>query len=83
MRRTAKIISTATAVAALMGALSLAPLCSAYAADDKDKQMTPVEKGKKLTSGDERLEQGQLAVEADRAVGFRWACHCVGSILGP
>jgi sulfur-oxidizing protein SoxX len=31
-----------------MGALSLAPLSSAYAADAKDKQMTPVEKGKKL-----------------------------------
>jgi len=45
MRKTAKIISTATAVAALMGSLSLAPINSAFAAK---KELTPVEKGKKL-----------------------------------
>jgi sulfur-oxidizing protein SoxX len=43
MRKTAKIISTATAVAALMGSLSLAPVQTALAAE-----MTPIEKGKKL-----------------------------------
>ena len=46
MRKTAKIISTATAIAALMGSLSLAPINSAFAADKK--AMTPVQKGKKL-----------------------------------
>jgi len=46
MRKTAKFISTATAIAALMGSLSLAPINSAFAADDK--AMTPVQKGKKL-----------------------------------
>jgi len=46
MRKTAKIISTATAIAALMGSLSLAPVNSALAAEKK--AMTPVQKGKKL-----------------------------------
>ena len=45
MRKTAKIISTATAVAALMGSLSLAPIQSAMAAE---KELTSVEQGKKL-----------------------------------
>lgn len=46
MRKTAKFISTATAIAALMGSLTLAPINSAVAADEK--AMTPVQKGKKL-----------------------------------
>ena len=44
MRKTAKIISTVTAVAALMGSLSLAPIQSAMAA----KELTSVEQGKKI-----------------------------------
>ena len=46
MRNTAKFISTATAIAALMGSLSLAPIGTATAAEKK--AMTPVEQGKKL-----------------------------------
>jgi len=45
MRQTAKIISTVTAVAALMGSLSLAPIQSAMAAE---KELTSVQQGKKL-----------------------------------
>lgn len=67
MRKTAKIISTATAVAALMGSLSLAPVQTALAAD---KEMTPVEKGKKLAF--------------DRKKGNCLACHSIpgGSMAG-
>ncbi len=43
MRKTAKIISTASAIAALMGSLSLAPIQTASAAE-----LTPVEQGKKV-----------------------------------
>ncbi len=43
MRNTAKIISTATAIAALMGSLALAPINTASAAE-----LTPVEQGKKV-----------------------------------
>ena len=46
MRKTAKIISTATAIAALMGSLSLAPITTASA--EEKKELTPVEKGKKI-----------------------------------
>ncbi|HEC28108.1 MAG TPA: sulfur oxidation c-type cytochrome SoxX [Gammaproteobacteria bacterium] len=46
MRKTAKIISTATAIAALMGSLSLAPINITFAAEKK--ALTPVQKGKKL-----------------------------------
>ena len=45
MRKTAKIISTATAIAALMGSLAMAPIQSASAAE---KELTPVEQGKKV-----------------------------------
>ena len=45
MRKTAKIISTATAIAALMGSLALAPIQSASAAE---KELTPAEQGKKV-----------------------------------
>jgi sulfur-oxidizing protein SoxX len=48
MRKTAKIISTVTAIAALMGSLSLAPINSAFAADGEKAELTPVQKGKKL-----------------------------------
>ena len=49
MRKTAKFISTATAVAALLGGLALAPVSTSFAADKKaEKALTPVEKGKKI-----------------------------------
>jgi len=67
MRKTAKIISTATAIAALMGSLSLAPIHTASAAE---KEMTPVEKGKKIAF--------------DRKKGNCLACHSIagGSMAG-
>ena len=69
MRKTAKIISTATALAALMGSLSLAPISTAYAAEAK-KELTPVEKGKKLAF--------------NRKKGNCLACHQIagGSMAG-
>ena len=50
MRKTAKFISTATAVAALLGGLALAPVSTTFAADKgkDDKNLSPVEKGKKI-----------------------------------
>lgn len=71
MRKTAKILSTATAIAALMGTLSMAPISSAYAADDKaKKELTPVEQGKKLAF--------------HRKKGNCLACHAIegGSMAG-
>jgi sulfur-oxidizing protein SoxX len=45
MRKTAKLISTAVALSALLGSLAMAPMGSATAAD---KKMSPVEEGKKV-----------------------------------
>jgi sulfur-oxidizing protein SoxX len=61
MRITAKTISTATAVAALMGCLSMATAGIAVAAEKKE--MTPVEQGKK--------------VAFDRKKGNCLACHAI------
>ena len=68
MRNTAKIISTASALAALMGSLALAPMHTASAAEKK--QLTPVEQGKK--------------VAFDRKQGKCLACHSIagGSMAG-
>jgi sulfur-oxidizing protein SoxX len=68
MRKTAKIISTATAIAALMGSLALAPIQSASAAEKKE--LTPIEQGKK--------------VSFDRKKGNCLACHSIagGSMTG-
>ena len=61
MRITAKTISTATAVAALMGCLSMATAGIAVAAEKKE--MTPVEQGQK--------------VAFDRKKGNCLACHAI------
>jgi sulfur-oxidizing protein SoxX len=61
MRITAKTISTATAVAALMGCLSMASTGIAVA--EEKKEMTPVEHGKKIAF--------------DRKKGNCLACHAI------
>ena len=60
MRKTAKLISTAASLAALLGSLALVPAGSANAADDK-AAMSAVEQGKKIAF--------------DRKKGNCLACH--------
>lgn len=69
MRKTAKLVSMATSVAALVGSLALAPISSSVAADE-EKKMTPVEEGKKIAF--------------DRKKGNCLACHAIagGSMAG-
>lgn len=68
MRNTAKLISTAASVAALLGSMALAST-GAMAADE-EKKMTPVEEGKKIAF--------------DRKKGNCLACHQIedGSLPG-
>lgn len=61
MRITAKTISTASAVAALMGCLSMASMGIAVA--EEKKELTPVEQGKKIAF--------------DRKKGNCLACHAI------
>jgi sulfur-oxidizing protein SoxX len=68
MRKAAKIISTATAVAALLGSLAMMPASNAVAAEKK--KLTPVEQGKKLAF--------------NRKLGNCLACHSItgGNMAG-
>jgi sulfur-oxidizing protein SoxX len=60
MRKTAKILSTAASLAALLGSMALVPTGSAVAADE-GKEMSVVEQGKKIAF--------------DRKKGNCLACH--------
>ncbi len=70
MRHTAKLISTVASVAALLGSMALASTGALAADDDSDKNMTPVEQGKKIAF--------------DRKKGNCLACHQIddGSLPG-
>ena len=70
MRNTAKLISTAASVAALLGSMAIASTGAMAAEHESDKKMTPVEEGKKIAF--------------DRKKGNCLACHQIedGSLPG-